>query len=96
MDNSGSFFYGQGLRRQCGDASFLHASIEFISVMPKLTGSIHFRKYAHGGNGRLHWKRDGCGSISVSWLIFPATPRGLSDWHVEVPARPRNQKIGSP
>jgi hypothetical protein len=23
-------------------------------------------------------------------------PRGLSDWHSEVPAVPRNQKIGSP
>jgi hypothetical protein len=29
-------------------------------------------------------------------MILPVTPRGLSDWHIEVPASPRNQKIGSP
>jgi hypothetical protein len=29
-------------------------------------------------------------------MILPVTPPGLFDWHIEVPARPRNQKIGSP
>jgi hypothetical protein len=63
MDNSGSFFCGQGLRRECGDASFLHGWIEFISAMPKLTGSIHLRKYAHGATGAAPVRDDG-GSIS--------------------------------
>jgi hypothetical protein len=28
-------------------------------------------------------------------MILPVTPHGLFDWHIEVPASPRNQKIGS-
>jgi hypothetical protein len=31
-----------------------------------------------------------------SKAILPATPPGLSDWHIESSASPRNQKIGSP
>jgi len=33
---------------------------------------------------------------SCFFVILPVTPHGFSDWHVEVPASPRNQKIGSP
>jgi hypothetical protein len=32
--------------------------------------------------------------VSVNHL--PVTSPGLFDWHIEVPASPRNQKIGFP
>jgi hypothetical protein len=35
-------------------------------------------------------------NLAVSVNDFAVTPRGLSDWHAEVLASPRNQKIGSP
>jgi hypothetical protein len=33
--------------------------------------------------------------VSMKGFSLP-TPCGLSDWHIEAPASPRNQKIGSP
>lgn len=35
-------------------------------------------------------------SLAVSINLFAGCTTRPFDWHVEVPARPRNQKIGSP
>jgi hypothetical protein len=35
-------------------------------------------------------------AVSTNKFVGHATPHRLFDWHIEVPARRRNQKFGSP
>jgi hypothetical protein len=52
------------------------------------------------------WESSGKSDNEVAWFSFSQavplddlashTPHGLFDWHIEAPASPRNQKIGSP